>query len=531
MSDDQEPDDAASTPDATSGQPEPNALSDAIIAGVRAAVDAVGGPLSDVFGDAIRRAADDSLSAAGIGEWASPASQPLSEKFDLGLGLGSAAQAARDALTRAATRRADEMLGGRGLNEVLGQHAFVSPMDHFKDIRGPQLGLGAGAQAAMDAISQRANEMLGGRAFADMIRPGAFTSPMDHFKDIRGPNLGLGLGSGAQAAMAILGPRQPTFAILDQHGLDHFSGIHSAMDAALAGASRRSVGDLFGGPAAGVADQLRQAALGGYTSPFDEMMRRSQHAIHDFMYGSSRFAEPPAWMDGVSESIAEMMRSLWPLADRGMRAAQAALRTALKVVRMLERNDPQARQAVQKFLLEWLGFRYATWDLVCSATLVLMNVGAWLPDNLLSANYDPRPRLRALTLKEHRAASRLSTDPKLRFRGKPLLSLDQPVKVSDADSSATVLRDLVPDREAPDPAVVDDSEITDPRIVRLWWKFTDREREILREKSKPRVTWPAAAIACGGTAAEGHRLRRKARSLARTDESRATPVRRVTQAS
>ncbi|SBS78312.1 conserved hypothetical protein [uncultured Mycobacterium sp.] len=317
------------------------------------------------------------------------------------------------------------------------------------------------------------------------------------------------------------------------HSVGQFSGMRSVMDAAMAGSQRWDVGGVFGGHIGGVADHLREAAMGAYGSHIDEIMRRSQRSIHDFMYGSSRFPDPLSWMNDAlrepAESITEMMRSLWPLADRGMRAAQLALRTALNLVRMLERSEPHAREAVRKFLLDWLDFQHVSWDLVCSATLVLMNVGSWLPDGLFSLNFDPRPRLRALTLKEHRAVTRLSTDSDLSFRGKPLLSLDQPVTVSDGDGAPAVLRDLVADRAAPDPAAVED-EITDPRILRVWWKFTDRERQILREKSQPRVTWPAAAVACGGTAAEGDRLRRKVRRLARAEDSADAPT-RATEAS
>ncbi|STZ43123.1 hypothetical protein [Mycolicibacterium gilvum] len=576
MNEDPERDHAASAPD-DDEQLDRTAVTNAVTEGIRSAM--TGGPLSAVLNAGMRGAAHDALGAASIGAWASPAHQLRGEKFDFG--LSAAAQAVGDALTKAISGRAHDILGGslsdiigardlvspidfmkdvRGphldlglgagaqvamdafkqrtddlmgrstLADIIGPGTFTSPLDHLKGIQGPDLGLGAGAQAAMDAFKQRTDDLMGRSTLADIIGPGTFTSPLDHLKGIQGPDLGL--GAGAQAAIDAFGPRSSAFDVLGRHGVNPLAGFHSSLDAGLS--DRWGVGNLLGGHAASITDQLRHAALGAYPSAFDDMMRRSQHSIHEFMYGTSRFPEPSAWMNDLfrpAESITEMMRSLWPLADRGMRAAQSALWAALRIVRMLERNDPKARDAVRDFLIEWLDFSYATWDLVCSATLVLMNVGSWLPDNLLAGTFDPCPRLRALTLKEHRAVSRLSTDPDLRFRGKPLLSLDQPVKVSDADSSVTVLRDLVRDRAAPDPADVDDAEIADPRIARLWWKFTDREREILREKSKPRVTWPAAAIACGGTAAEGDRLRRKARRLARADQTSEAPVRRATEAS
>jgi hypothetical protein len=528
MNEDPERDHDASAPD-DDEQPDRTALTNAVTEGIRSAM--TGGPLSDVLNAGIRGAAHDALGAVSIGAWASPAHQLRGEKFDLG--LSAAAQAASDALTKAITGRAHDILGG-SLSDIIGARDLVSPIDFMKDVRGPHfdLGLGAGAQAAMDAFKQHTDDLMGHSALADIIGPGTFTSPLDHLKGIQGPDLGLGLGAGAQAAIDAFGPRSSAFDVLARHGGDPLAGFRASLDTGLS--DRWGVGNLLGGHAADITDQLRHEALGAYPSAFDDMMRRSQHSIHEFMYGTSRFPEPSAWTNDLfrpAESITEMMRSLWPLADRGMHAAQSALWAALRIVRMLERNDPKARDAVRDFLIEWLDFSYATWDLACSATLVLMNVGSWLPDNLLAGTFDPRPRLRRLTLKEHRAVSRLSTDPHLRFRGKPLLSLDQPLKVSDADSSVTVLRDLVRDRTAPDPADVDDAEIADPRIARLWWKFTDREREILREKSKPRVTWPAAAIACGGTAAEGDRLRRKARRLARADQTSEAPARRATEAS
>jgi hypothetical protein len=41
------------------------------------------------------------------------------------------------------------------------------------------------------------------------------------------------------------------------------------------------------------------------------------------------------------------------------------------------------------------------------------------------------------------------------------------------------------------------------------------EAMILREKAHPRMTWPAAAVACSGAPAEGERLRRKVKRLSR----------------
>ncbi|QEN12871.1 hypothetical protein [Mycobacterium sp. ELW1] len=427
------------------------------------------------------------------------------QRWDFGGHVGGVADQLREAAMGGIGQQWSDMVGLGGLASVVGERA------------GDLVGL----RGLASVVGERAGDLVGLRGLASMVGERSFVSPLEQLRGVGSPGLALG----AQAAMGGIGQRWSDMVGL--HGVDHLLGMRSVMDAALAGTQRWDVGGVFGGHVGGVADQLRGAAMGSYGSHLDEVMRRSQRSIHDFMYGSSRFPDPMSWMNDAlrapAESITEMMRSLWPLADRGMRAAQLALRTALNVVRMLERNDPRAREAVRRFLLDWLDFQHVSWDLVCSATLVLMNVGSWLPDGLLSLTFDPRSRLRALTLKEHRAVTRLSTDPDLSFRGKPLLSLDQPVAASDSDGAPTVLRDLAADRAAPDPAAVEE-EITDPRILRVWWKFTDREREILREKSQPRVTWPAAAIACGGTAGEGDRLRRKARRLARAEESTDAPT-------
>ncbi|RFZ08684.1 hypothetical protein VIMS_04115 [Mycobacterium marinum] len=134
-----------------------------------------------------------------------------------------------------------------------------------------------------------------------------------------------------------------------------------------------------------------------------------------------------------------------------------------------------------------------------------------MPDGLLALDFDPCPRLRSLTLAEHRGVNRLIIDPDLQAHGKPVRSLEEPVKMSN--EVTTPLRELLPYTAAPEPAAVDEEDIGDPRVPRVWWKFTDREREILREKGHPGMTWPAAAVACGGSPAEGDRLRRKAKRL------------------
>lgn len=59
-----------------------------------------------------------------------------------------------------------------------------------------------------------------------------------------------------------------------------------------------------------------------------------------------------------------------------------------------------------------------------------------------------------------------------------------------------------------------------------WRKLTDRERQIVREKGQERMSWPSAAVACGGTPAEGERLRRRQTQwVYLNDECRTCPIR------
>lgn len=256
----------------------------------------------------------------------------------------------------------------------------------------------------------------------------------------------------------------------------------------------------------------------GHISAFEDLVRSSQRTIREAMGLSSPFLHATEWLNDVArdsiDGIADMMRTLWPLADGGLQAAHLALQAAIRVVGLLKRNAQQAPVAVRDFLINWLGFRYAGRDLVTSATLVLMRVESWLPENVFTRGFDPRPQLRRMTLDEHRAANRLSTDPDLQFRLKPLLSLDQPIGTAKDDGAPTVLRDLVPDRAAPDPLDTGDEEFTDPRFLRLWWKLNDIERAILRERGHRGVTWASAAVAVGQPPEAGERLRRKLKRLA-----------------
>lgn len=213
-----------------------------------------------------------------------------------------------------------------------------------------------------------------------------------------------------------------------------------------------------------------------------------------------------------AEAIATMMRSWWPLAERGLKQAGTALNAALGAWDALVQDAADAYERVKNLLLNWLGFDFPTKELVASAMLVLLDLDLWLPMRAFAAggHRDVVATLRRLTLSEHRRAKRLTTDPDLRFGGHPLRSLEEPIGHDYATGTVMTLKDLVADRAAIDPAEMDDGAITHPGLARVWSKLTDRERELLLEKAAtPHTTWPAAAARCGFSRKEAERTRRK----------------------
>ena len=203
-------------------------------------------------------------------------------------------------------------------------------------------------------------------------------------------------------------------------------------------------------------------------------------------------------MRGPAESIAATMRGWSALADGGLWAARLALRMALAAKRAVIDGDIDA---VKRFLCDWLGFRFefVTLDLVSSASLVLLDERAWLPDDVLALDYDPRPKLRKLTLAEHRSCTRLIIDPRRRAHHKPVLSLDKRRTEVDSDSTTTLL-DLVAAKPQPELAAGED-DISDPRVLRVLAKLTDGEklRRKVKRLSKAAGT-PAAACRQPGAA-------------------------------
>lgn len=249
----------------------------------------------------------------------------------------------------------------------------------------------------------------------------------------------------------------------------------------------------------------------GHLAAMDQLMRQAQQSVGDTL-GRWSMRDPAGWMNelmrGPAESITAMMRSWSGWAERGQWATRLALRMALRAKEAVKRGD---LQAVIQFMREWLGFTRTPDDLVGSVSLVLLDERAWLPDDLLALDYDPCPLLRSLTLAEHRRLRRLVIDPRKRLLHEPVVSLDKPVTIRP--DFRPPLLELVAAKLAT--AVDNEDDISDPRVLRVWGKLTEREREILREKGHPGMTWPAAAVACGGSPGEGERLRRKVKRLSK----------------
>lgn len=285
------------------------------------------------------------------------------------------------------------------------------------------------------------------------------------------------------------------------------SGVLGADNAARFGTNWAS-GDL-GRSASGLSGLMGVGgAMADHLSIFDKVVGDSQRAMHEAMGRWTTSAMGPAsWMT-------EAMRGWSTLADGGHWAARLALRMALRAKRAVLRGDIDA---VKRFLCDWLGFtvEFVTPDLVGSASLVLLDEPAWLPDELLALDYDPRPTLRKLTLAEHRSCTRMITDPRRRANHQPVLSLNKPITAADSDSSSTTsLLELVAAKPQPELVAAND-DISNPRVLSVLAKLTDRERKIVEEQGHVGTTWAQAAEAHGATAAEGTRVRRKAKRLSK----------------
>lgn len=519
-------------------------LTEAVRTSAAAALAGAGSPLGTI-GDAVRSAMEahgHNFARAAIEAIRPPNGLGLANAISAGaapLGdLSAAASIARINETARAAMESFHRIAGPRAGEEFSSHRFA--------------GLAADVVPAFRELTAAAGADLGARWAADNIA--SFTglhntdasrglqglatpiiSAADHIAQMRSvayptlPAMGSWSDpmSEARSAFQSAMPVMPTLPALAMPAIPAMSSWHELITGTLPLATPTWAGasawiDVARAPGGHLTDLTRRlsAAIGdaGHISAFEDLIRSSQRTIREAMGLSSPFLHATRWMNDLArdsmDGIADMMRSLWPLADGGLQAAHLALQAAIRVVGLLKRNAQQAPVAVRDFLINWLGFRYAGRDLVTSATLVLMRVECWLPANIFTRGFDPRPQLRRMTLDEHRAANRLSTDPDLQFRLKPLLSLDQPIGPPEDDGAPTVLRDLVPDRAAPDPLDTGDEEFTDPRFLRLWCKLNDIERAILRERGHRGVTWASAAVAVGQPPAAGERLRRKLKRLA-----------------
>ncbi len=316
-------------------------------------------------------------------------------------------------------------------------------------------------------------------------------------------------------------------------GVGRLSGVQAAVNA-LAGPGVKGLlggGDLarfgmdwsnaeLGRHRHGLADLMgARGALTDHVSLFEKVMGDSQRALHESIgRWASSLTGPAAWMTAA-------MRGWSTLADSGHWAARLALRMALAAKRAVLRGDINA---VKRFLCEWLGFtaELVTPDLVGSASLVLLDEPAWLPDELLALDYDPRPTLRKLTLAEHRNCTRMITDPRRRANHQPVISLNKPIATAGSDSgSPGSLLELVAAKPQPELDSSASDDISDPRVLRVLAKLTDRERRIAEEQGHVGTTWAEAAVSCGGTPDEGEKARRKVKRLSKSAGPATAPCR------
>lgn len=466
-------------------------------------------------------------------------------------------------------------MAGRGVHDVISGPAARIGEDMIR-----RLGLDAAAAvsrgfdvtklAGLDSISERVSAAAkswmtsSGEAHGALAVAVAFkVDGIDPMRGVQaainamaGPSLSDVLGSGRSAA-DLLG-RYPglgatkgydftRLAVVDPHGVNsglaaavlkvhdgvgRLSSVQAAMNAL---ASPRNSGMLGGDHAARFGMDWARSELGRYShgltgllgaggamadhlSIFDKVMGDSQRAMREAMGQWSSSIPSTAWMTeamrGPAESIAAMMRGWSILADSGHWAARLALRMALEAKRAVMRSDIDA---VKRFLCDWLGFslKSVTPDLVNSASLILLEDQAWLPDDALALDYDPCPKLRKLTLAEHRS-NWLITDPRLQANHQPVISLNKPIAATDdSRGSTTTLLDRVAAQPRPELVATED-DISDPRVLRVLAKLTDRERRIAEERGHAGTTWAEAAVACGGAAGDGERLRRKVKRLSKS---------------
>jgi hypothetical protein len=174
----------------------------------------------------------------------------------------------------------------------------------------------------------------------------------------------------------------------------------------------------------------------------------------------SVFVDHRRWMD-------ELLGSLAPSVGFGDTwLGRVALRIALSAKEAVLRGDVEA---VRWFVRHWLNFGRVPATLVDAASAVLLDESAWVPAEDAPMGYDPRRRLRALTIAAHRNF-RLIGDTQL--CGRRVWSLDEPVPIGSGDVR-------VPRVELVQSPPLPCYEVTDPRLVRLFGELSERERMML----------------------------------------------------
>lgn len=279
---------------------------------------------------------------------------------------------------------------------------------------------------------------------------------------------------------------------------------HSSMKALL-GDSTRSLDSFFSQITAAATGPRGESSVLGSFNALTAWKDATQRSLAAAM---KQWAMPGIsdWMTTAvrapHEVITTIMQSWSKLAGAGHWAAQTALRVALAARRAVERGDIDT---VKHFLREWLGFRKLSPDLINSASLVLLDTQRWLPDELLDLDYDPRPKLRSLTLAEHRQSARLITDPTRPLNGGTVLSLDTQVSGSGRQTERLELVAAPPQPEL-------DYDLHDPRLQAVAKALTADERQIFMARGCER-NWSDAAVSCGKPPKAGESVRRKVKRL------------------
>lgn len=249
--------------------------------------------------------------------------------------------------------------------------------------------------------------------------------------------------------------------------------------------------------------QLGASVFDGVTAA----MHRHVEGLSSWVATTHRAAMDALWR-APEQSIATMLQSFSTLADQGVAWGWRALGAALRAQRAVLRGD---LEAIVRFLREWLGFKKTPHTLVDAASAVLLEEDAWLPAGL-AGDDKLCPLIKKLTVRQHRNFRPLGDT---QLCGRSVDSLDRKVKISRDEAVRVPLVELVP---APPPPPSED-DISDPRLVWIMDRLTEREQQIVRMKAKEGRTWPDAAVSCGATVKDGQNLRRKVKRLGKAADA------------